>query len=169
MRTIVSSAWLVCFACSMAACQPAAAVSRPVEIESVASAWILPTAPGRLSAGTIKIVPAIWLRVKNVSNERLVSVQVNAVFHRAGQAGEWGSAFATVAGSQGLPPGAESNEVGLASSLGYTGTESESEMLENSEFVDATVELFAKYASMQWTPIGQFPVARRLVWNAEIH
>src|SRR5438094_5912700 len=165
MRNILSSALLVCIASSTTACQPAVAVSRAVEIESIASAWIPPTASARLPAGTTKVVPAIWLRVKNVSNQSLVSLQVNAVFHRVGEAGEWGSAFATVAGSQGLPPGASSNEVGLASALGYTGTESESELLENSEFVDASVDIFVKYASAQWTRVAQVPIARRLIYD----
>jgi hypothetical protein len=176
MRNVLSSALLVCIAWSTTACQPAVAVSRAVEIESIASAWIPPTAPSKvpglpgapgLPVGTTKIVPAIWLRVKNVSGQKLVSLQVNAVFHRVGEVGEWGSAFATVAGSQGLPPGASSNEVGLASALGYTGAESESELLENSEFVDASVDIFVKYASAQWTRVAQVPIARRLVYDVE--
>jgi hypothetical protein len=36
-------------------------------------------------------------------------------------------------------------------------------MLRNSHFVDATVELFAKYGSAQWKRIGQFPVTRQLL------
>ena len=36
-------------------------------------------------------------------------------------------------------------------------------MLRNSHFVDANVELFAKYGSAQWKRIGQFPVTRRLI------
>ena len=167
MRNILSCTVLWCIAASATACQPAVAVSRAVEVESIASAWIPPTPPTRLPAGTTKVVPAIWLRVKNVSNQNLVSLQVNAVFHRVGEAGEWGSAFAVVAGSQGLPPGASSNEVGLASALGYTGTEAESELLENSEFVDASVDIFVKYASAQWTRVAQVPIARRLVYDLE--
>jgi hypothetical protein len=36
-------------------------------------------------------------------------------------------------------------------------------MLHNSQFVDAEVELFAKYSSTQWKRIGEYPVARRLI------
>ena len=36
-------------------------------------------------------------------------------------------------------------------------------MLQNSHFVDAKVELFAKYGSEQWKRIGEYPIARRLL------
>jgi hypothetical protein len=35
-------------------------------------------------------------------------------------------------------------------------------MLKNSQFVDATVQLFAKYGSIQWTLVAQAPIARQL-------
>ena len=52
----------------------------------------------------------------------------------------------------------------LRSQLGYTGTDqSREDMLKNSHFVDSEVELFAKYGSTQWTRMGSYPVARRLL------
>lgn len=36
-------------------------------------------------------------------------------------------------------------------------------MLENSQFVDAKVEVFAKYASKQWQLLGSYPVPRTLL------
>jgi len=36
-------------------------------------------------------------------------------------------------------------------------------MLHNHLFVDAKVDLFAKYGSAQWTKIGDFTVERRLL------
>jgi hypothetical protein len=88
---------------------------------------------------------------------------VNALFRRVGEADEWGSSFLTVAGSEGLQPGATSAEVVARSTLGYTGTEPRQEMLKNAHFVDATVEVFAKYASQQWTLVGKHPVAREVL------
>ena len=51
-----------------------------------------------------------------------------------------------VAGSEGLAPGAETRPLTIRSQLGYTGSEPREDMLQNSHFVDAKVELFAKYA-----------------------
>ena len=36
-------------------------------------------------------------------------------------------------------------------------------MLQNSHFVDAKVELFAKYGSTQWARVGTYPVTRQLI------
>jgi hypothetical protein len=49
------------------------------------------------------------------------------------------------------------------SKLGYTGTESRQQMLDNTQFVDAKVQIFAKYSSTQWQRVGEFPVPRRLI------
>jgi hypothetical protein len=51
----------------------------------------------------------------------------------------------------------------LKSPLGYKGTDPRETLLSNSQFVDATVDLFAKYGSVQWTKVGQFPITRRLI------
>jgi hypothetical protein len=36
-------------------------------------------------------------------------------------------------------------------------------MLKNSHFVDARVQVFAKYGSSKWIPIGEYPIARQLI------
>ena len=99
----------------------------------------------------------------NVSDQSLVSLQANAIFRREGETEEWGAAFLTVTGSEGLAPGATSAELVATSQLGYTGTEARLEMLQNSQFVDARVEIFAKYGATQWTKVGEYPVERRLL------
>ena len=48
--------------------------------------------------------------------------------------------------------------------FGYTGSDqSRQEMLQNTHFVDAKVDLFAKYGSTQWTRLGTYPIARQLL------
>jgi hypothetical protein len=36
-------------------------------------------------------------------------------------------------------------------------------MLTNSQFVDAKVQLFAKYGSVQWVRMGEHPIERKLL------
>ena len=165
MRNILTAALALFVLTATIACKPAIAVSRAVEIESISAAWSQFPGDNNTHTGSTKVVPWIAFRLKNVTNERLVSLQANAVFHRAGEDGEWGSAFATVAGTQGLAPGHNSNDVILMSQLGYTGTESAAELLENSAFVDVSVDIYVKYAAAQWTRVAQVPIARRLVWD----
>jgi NAD(P)-dependent dehydrogenase (short-subunit alcohol dehydrogenase family) len=50
----------------------------------------------------------------------------------------------------------------LKAALGYTGTDPVDELLNNSHFSDAKVEVFVKAGSGQWTRIGEYPIARQL-------
>jgi hypothetical protein len=113
--------------------------------------------------GQNKLVPSISLKLKNNSDQPLVALQINAVFRRLNDKDEWGSAFMPVTRSNGLPPGATSQPITINSQLGYTGTEPRAQMLQNSQFVDAKVDLFAKYASLQWVRIGERSIERRLI------
>jgi hypothetical protein len=113
--------------------------------------------------GQNKLVPSITFKLKNLSDQPLAVLQVNAVFRRVNDKDEWGSAYLAVTKSDGLQPGATSQPVTINSQLGYTGTDPRAEMLQNSQFVDAKVDLFAKYASLQWVRIGERPIERRLI------
>ena len=113
--------------------------------------------------GQNKLVPSTTFKLKNVSDQSLVALQLNAVFRRLNDKDEWGSAFVAVTRSGGLQPGATSQPITIKSQLGYTGTEPRAQMLQNSQFVDAKVDLFAKYASLQWVRIGEQPIERRLI------
>ena len=88
---------------------------------------------------------------------------MNAIFKRVTEDTEWGSDFRTVAGSNGLLPLTTSDKVSVVSPLGYTGTESRFDMLQNSHFVDARVDIFAKYGSATWARIGEYRIARQLI------
>jgi hypothetical protein len=71
-----------------------------------------------------------------------------------------------VTGSEGLAPGAETKPLTVKSNLGYTGSDqTRQEMLQNKAFVDATVQVFAKYGSVQWVKKGEYPIERRLLAN----
>jgi hypothetical protein len=114
--------------------------------------------------GQNKLVPSFTFTLKNVSDQKLVTIQVNALFRRVNENEEWGSGFKTVVGSDGLPPGGTTPPITVRSQLGYTGSDqSRQEMLQNSHFVDAKVELFAKYASTQWVLVGTYPIKRQLL------
>ncbi|MGH9144225.1 MAG: hypothetical protein ACRD2I_24060, partial [Vicinamibacterales bacterium] len=91
-------------------------------------------------------------------------LQVNALFRRVSENTEWGTGFLTVVGSKGLAPGATTDPITIKSQLGYTGSDqSRQEMLQNTHFVDAKVELFGKYASTQWVLLGSYPITRQLL------
>jgi hypothetical protein len=113
--------------------------------------------------GQNKLVPTATFKLKNTSDQTLSVLQVNAVFRRPGEQQELGAAFVPVTRSDGLAPGALSPPVHVKSNFGYKGSEARAQMLENRMFVDAKVEVFAKYSSLQWVKIAEYPIDRRLI------
>ncbi len=139
-------------------CGPQVDLAKGLEVGDVSTGWF----DAGIQDGKNKLVPVVSCRLKNVSGQTLPVLQVNAIFRRVNEPDEWGSGFVTAAGSSGLAPGAET-QVTIKSNLGYTGTEPRQQMLQNSQFVDAKVQLFAKYGSGQLTRIGEYPIARQLL------
>ena len=145
---------------SSAACGPTIDLTKGLQVSIVNSGWY----DLGIVNGQNKLVPTVIFTLHNTSDQKLVTLQINALFRRVSENTEWGSGFLTVAGSQGLAPGATSDPFTIKSQLGYTGSEqSRMEMLQNTHFVDAKVELFGKYASTQWVRLGSYPITRQLL------
>jgi hypothetical protein len=146
-------------ALAAAGCGPTVDLQQGLQATDVSTGWF----DMGMVNGQNKLVPTVSFAFKNVSPETLSTLQANVIFRRVGEDTEWGSAYIKVTGSEGLPPGQTSALQTAKSQLGYTGSEPRQEMLANSQFVDARVEIFAKYASTQWQLIGQYPIERRLI------
>ena len=143
-----------------AGCSPAVDLSQGLEVLDVSTGW----QDAGVVDGKNKIVPSLSLKLRNVSEESLVALQLNVLFRRVTELeAEWGSSFMTVSPRGGLPAGETSALMVAVSDLGYTGTEPRSQMLENRYFIDTTARVFAKYGSQSWTLLGEFPVERRLI------
>jgi hypothetical protein len=141
-------------------CGPTVDLSHGLQVSIVDTGWY----DAGIVNGQNKLVPTVTFKLKNTSDQNLPSLQVNALFRRITEKDEWGDGFVTVAGSAGLAPGAETAPITIRSQRGYTGSDqSRQEMLANSHFVDAKVEILAKYASTQWKRLGEFPITRRLI------
>jgi hypothetical protein len=153
--TLLILSTLVC-----AGCGPTVDLTKGLQAEIVEVGWY----DVGIVNGQNKLVPSITFKLKNVSDQKLRTLQVNALFRRVTEPDEWGSGFITAAGSGGLGPGESTGALTIRSALGYTGAEqSRLEMLGNSHFVDAKVDLFAKYGSTQWVRLGEYPIERRLL------
>jgi len=144
---------------ALEACGPTVDARAALQIESVSTGWVDAGSAG----ASHKIVPSVSFRVKNASGSTLAPVQVNAIFRRAGSADEWSNGMVTAAGSRGLARDTATDRLVINSQLGYTGTDSAWDLLQNSRFIDATVDLFVRFGSTQWTRIGEYPIARRIV------
>ena len=139
MRAFAAFIAVVAAAASLGCGKPVD-LKQGLRVQVVSTGW----ADGGLVDGKNKIVPALSFTMTNTSGEKLPVLQANAIFRRVNEQAEWGSGLLTVAGSDGLAPAATTANLTIRSQRGYTGVESRAEMLQNSQFVDANVQLFAK-------------------------
>jgi hypothetical protein len=142
----------------VAACGPTIDLAKAVAPEAVTTGW----AAGDGVVGKNKIVPSVSFQLKSVSNQQLGRLQVNAVFRRVNDPAEWSSGYLANAATE-LPPGGETGALTIMGPQGYTGTDDREAMLRNSQFVDATVELYVKSGTSNWTRLGEYPIARELL------
>ena len=143
----------------LAACE-SRDVTTDLKIVNVQTGWY---DTGLIEGGMNKLVPSISLELENVSARDIARVQLNAVFKRAGEQESWGDHFVRAIDSGGLDAGAHTTPVVLRSPRGYTGSEARQRMLQNSQFVDAHVEVFGKHGRRTWAKMGEFPIERRLL------
>jgi hypothetical protein len=136
-------------------------VQKDLKITEVRTGWY----DAGIIEGKNKLVPSISLKIQNVSGEPISNVQVNAIFRRVGEQEAWGEHFVRAVDSNGLPAGKTGGDIVLRSNLGYTSDTPRAEMLRNSQFVDARVEIFGKHGSRTWAKMGEFPIDRKLLTN----
>jgi hypothetical protein len=158
MRATVCALFSLALLC--AGCGPEVDLSKGLQVEVVSTGWF----DAGIVNGHNKLVPTVTFKIKNVSDQKLSALQVNARFSRGNEPEEWGNGFLPSVGPGGLAPGATTAPLTIKSQLGYTGTDqSRVEMLQNSQFVDAKVELAAKHGGTQWKRLGEYPIARQLI------
>ena len=140
-------------------CSSTREVEKDLKLVDVSTGWY----DMGLVNGQNKLVPSVTLQLQNVSSEDISRVQINAIFRRVGEEQAWGEHFVRAIGSDGLAPGKVGPKLVFRSTLGYTGTQSRQQMLQNREFVDAKVDVFGKHGSRTWVKMGEFQVERALV------
>ena len=114
--------------------------------------------------GENKLVPSISLKLKNVSQEEIGGVELNAVFRNNGDPDPRGDHFVSAISSRApLPSGESSKDIVLRSKIGYTGTESRAQMLKNTHFVDRNVTILVKHGRTNWTRLAVIPIERQLL------
>ena len=155
-RIAVAIVSVVVLACGSTGGQPNNKLVQPVDVKT---GWF----DAGVENGMNKLVPTVMLTLKNVSNEPVANVQLNAVIRRTGETEEWGGAYMKVVGTEGIPPAAATKPIVLRSNLGYTSTEPRAQMLKNRQFVDTQVQVFAKHGGNQWVKLGEWPIARELL------
>jgi hypothetical protein len=135
-------------------------VEKAVRITDVQTGWY---DAGIVEGQKNKLVPSISLRLENITEDSVESVQINAIFRRVGEQEAWGEHYVMAIPREGLAAGAKTRPIVLRSNLGYTGTQSRLQMLQNREFVDARVEIYGKSGSRTWVKLGEQQIGRELL------
>jgi hypothetical protein len=150
----------VAAALALSACTPRD-LQKELELTDVQTGWY---DVGITDTGENKLVPSISLRLKNVSQEEIGGVQLNAVFRNVGEEENRGEHFvAAISSSAPLPAGEQTPPIVLRPNVGYTGTESRAQMLQNSQFVDRRVVVLLRHGRTGWVRVGEIPIERRLL------
>ena len=157
LKVSLGSCLLACV--SVLGCSGTREVEKDLKLVDVSTGWY----DLGVVNGQNKLVPSVTLQLQNVSEQDISRVQINAIFRRVGEEQAWGEHFVRAIGPDGLAPGKVGPKLVFRSTLGYTGTESRQQMLQNREFVDAKVDVFGKHGSRTWVKLGEFPVERALV------
>lgn len=155
----VSHCLALAAALATVSCGPTVDLTKGLQVVEVSTGWW----DAGIVDGKNKLVPSVTFKLKNVSDQTLNTLQANIVFRHVADDKEWSSFFLRITDSDGLAAGATSGSHQVNSPLGYTGTESRQQMLQNSLFADAKAQIFAKYGSTQWQRVGEYTVERRII------
>jgi hypothetical protein len=124
---------------------------------------------GIVEGGKNKLVPSVSMKLRNKSDRALKSVQINAIFRRVGEQEMWGEYFGwAVPRDPALPPGGVTKTLVMRSTLGYTAEQPRMQMLQNSQFVDAKVEIYVKQGSKVLAKLAEYPIQRQLITRTSI-
>jgi hypothetical protein len=152
---------LLLLAFGIAGCSRDVEVERVLKLTEVHTGWY---DAGIQADGKNKLVPSISLKLQNVSDQSVRSVQLVAIFRQVSEPTvAWGEHFARAVERDGLAPGASTPPIVLRSNLGYTGTEPRVQMLQNRQFVDAKVEIFGRHGSRKPAKMGEYTIDRQLL------
>jgi hypothetical protein len=139
------------------AAHPAVDLERGLRVDVLALGWL------QIGGLRPRLVPAVSFRLKNVSEQTLHTLQVNALFGREKHEG-LGTAYAIVAGSRGVAPGETTKALLLKAQSGYTDNDPDrlrpGAVFRLLQLDDSTmVTLFAKHESHSWTRLGEYRIA----------
>jgi hypothetical protein len=139
-------------------CGAKAELNKALEADQMSTGW----ADAGVVNGQHKIVPAATFVLKNVSNQKLGLVQLNAVFRQVNDPADWSSAFVPTVANE-LPPSASTPKIVVKGEKGYMSADPPDAMLKNTQFVDAKVEIYVRSGSSAWIKLVESPITRQLL------
>jgi hypothetical protein len=157
---MISLAGVVLAAALSVSCGASEAAVAALEPIDVVTGWY---DDGIVEGQKNKLVPSVTLKLRNKSDQSVRSIQINAIFRRVGEQEMWGEYFGWAIRGEPLAAGATTNQLVMRSMLGYTGEQPRMQMLQNTNFIDAKVEIYLKQGSRVWAKLAEYPIQRQLL------
>ena len=88
-RLVLLAALIAC-----AGCEPKVDLTKGLQVTIAETGWY----DLGIVNGQNKLVPSVTFTLKNVSDQKLAALQVQALFHRVSDKDEWGNGFVTAVG-----------------------------------------------------------------------
>ena len=89
LRSLVAVAGLAAVVLSATACSPGADVATDIQVLDISTGWF----DAGIVNGQNKLVPTVAFKLKNISDSRSSTLQVNVLFRRVNETEEWGTGF----------------------------------------------------------------------------
>jgi len=135
-------------------------VQKDLQIVDVHTGWY-DLGPIASDPDSIKIVPGITIRLKNVSAEPIGGVELVAVFRDVKDEAVIDQHYVkAIATNAPLAAGDTTAPIVLKSQFGFTGKETRPQMMKNTLFVDKEVTILGKHGRNNWARMAIFPVER---------
>ena len=147
--------WLTALA--LGACRQPVDLKEVVQVTDVSSGWF----DAGVQNGMNKLVPSVTFKLKKTRDVDLPALSLNLTYKVVGNTENGGDVFVQSVPFEGL----ETAPIVVRTTWGYTAAppQTRAEMLENSQFSDVEVQIFAKQSSAQWVELQRVKIARQLL------
>jgi hypothetical protein len=144
-------------ACLFQGCTPKVDLKQALQVTDVTSGWF----DAGVVQGKNKLVPSVTFKLKNTGSAHVPYVSLNLTYTFVGDQDHNDDVYVQRVDFQGQ----ETQPITVRSTSGYTGDppQTRAEMLQNSQFRDMDVQIFAKQSSAQWVELQRVRVARQLL------
>jgi hypothetical protein len=120
---------------------------------------------GRGPVSVNQIKASLTFRLRNTSSESISSIQLLATFWKPNADGDADSVLITAVGSDGLAPGATTDQLTIRSNINYNVEGARASLFTDPRFVEMSVKLFAKRSGGLYK-LGEFPLDRVILPHA---
>ena len=156
-RPTLLACGLLAAALSCGGCGKPVDLKQAVQVTDVSSGWF----DAGVQNGKNKLVPSVTFKLKKNADVNLTSISLNLTFIFIDSQEHADDVYV-----QSVPfVGSETAPIVVRSKWGYTGDppQTRAQMLQNSQFRDLEVQIFAKQSSSQWVELHRVKIARQLL------